>query len=241
VILAGLEHLLLDHHAVIMKAAGSAESALDNMGLDTAQCTDASPRRARLGLPRESCRTTGCEATVQPIRRYFAETSAPSADDAESKLWNDEPSASTAYSEVVLEQYKLYVEMADRVSGRRSLANTFFLTLNTAVFTAIGVFWKDPPNASPVLGLFPLFALLLQCLVWFWIIRSYRQLNAGKWAVVGAMERRLPASPWWSAEWAALGEGKDPSRYWPLSHVEQWVPFLFAVAYIGGFVAILVA
>ncbi len=36
------------------------------------------------------------------------------------------------YQAVLLEQYKLYVEMADRVSARRALANTFFLTLNTA-------------------------------------------------------------------------------------------------------------
>ena len=30
------------------------------------------------------------------------------------------------------ELYKLAVEMADRVSARRSLANSFFLTINTA-------------------------------------------------------------------------------------------------------------
>ncbi len=83
--------------------------------------------------------------------------------------------------------------------------------------------------------------LALQCLVWFWTIRSYRQLNAGKWAVVGALERRLPASPWWSAEWAALGRGEDPARYWPLTHLEQWVPLLFALAYVGGFLALLLA
>jgi hypothetical protein len=31
----------------------------------------------------------------------------------------------------VLEKYKLYVEMADRVSARRGLTNSFFLALNT--------------------------------------------------------------------------------------------------------------
>jgi hypothetical protein len=40
-----------------------------------------------------------------------------------------------------LEQYKIYVEMADRISARRGMTNTFFLTLNTAIFTAVGVFW----------------------------------------------------------------------------------------------------
>lgn len=175
------------------------------------------------------------------VKRYFIETSAPDAADVGDSLWNADADATRSDIQLVMDQYKLYVEMADRVSARRSLANTFFLTLNTAIFTAIGVFWKDPPRASPWLGIFPVAVLVLQCLVWFWIIRSYRQLNAGKWAVVGAFERRLPTSPWWSAEWAALGKGEDPSRYWPLSHVEQWVPFLFAIAYIGGFLALVFA
>jgi len=172
------------------------------------------------------------------VKQFFVETSVPDAVDLGDKLWNADADATRQDMQLVIEQYKLYVELADRVSARRSTANTFFLTLNTAVFTAIGVFWKDPPTASPRLGIFPAAVLVLQCLVWFWIIRSYRQLNAGKWAVVGAFEERLPASPWWAAEWEALAEGKDPSRYWPLTHIEQWVPFLFAVAYIGGFLVL---
>ena len=83
--------------------------------------------------------------------------------------------------------------------------------------------------------------LEIQCAAWFWIVRSYRQLNAAKWAVVGAFERRLPASPWWSAEWVALGEGRDPARYLPISHVEQWIPPLFAAAYAGGFLALVLS
>jgi hypothetical protein len=174
--------------------------------------------------------------TPSRLRPYFFETSAPDADQLVSHLWRAQ--AAPADEATAFEQYKLYVEMADRVSARRSLANTFFLTLNTALFTAIGVFWKNPPRASAWLGLFPTVVLVTQCLVWFWIIRSYRQLNAGKWAVVGAFEKRLPTSPWWDAEWVALGKGQDPSRYWPISHVEQWVPFLFGLAYIGGFLAL---
>ena len=50
--------------------------------------------------------------------------------------WNNETTPaqyageSEKYQAAVLEQYKLYVEMADRVSARRGLANTFLLTLN---------------------------------------------------------------------------------------------------------------
>ena len=68
------------------------------------------------------------------------------------------------------------------------------------------------------------------------IVRSYRQLNAGKYMVVGLLEERLPASPYWKAEWQALGEGKDLRRYLPLTHVEQWVPLIFAAVYVAAFV-----
>ena len=75
------------------------------------------------------------------------------------------------------------------------------------------------------------------CLAWFWLVRSYRQLNSGKYAVIGALERRLPASPYWAAEWMALGEGEDRARYSPVTHLEKWVPFLFFVAYTSALIA----
>ena len=165
-------------------------------------------------------------------------------EDIRGNLWNTSVTADRydatheKYQSAILEQYKMYVEMADRVSARRGLTNTFFLTLNTAVFTVIGVFWQNRPAASEWLLLFPLLVLLGQCLAWYWLVRSYRQLNTAKFMVVGALEEQLPASPYWRAEWKALGEGKDLSKYWPLTHLEQWVPVLFAACYVGGFLSI---
>lgn len=127
--------------------------------------------------------------------------------------------------------------MADRISARRALANTFFLTLHSAILTLIGVFWKDQPLISEWVIVLPLIVALGLCLAWFWLVRSYRQLNSGKYAVIAALERRLPASPFWRGEWFALGEG--PPGYVPLTHLEQWVPALFAAAYtIGAVLAI---
>lgn len=157
------------------------------------------------------------------------------------RLWNAEVSPKSyegdaeKYQSAVLEQYKLYVEMADRISNRRGLTNTFFLTLNTGIFTVIAVSWKDRPAISPWVLVLPLVVALGQCAAWWWIVRSYRQLNTAKYRVVGALEERLPASVYWRAEWIALGEGKDWRRYLPLSHLEQWVPVLFALVYISGF------
>lgn len=177
----------------------------------------------------------------QLLRSYLA-TAPASLNDVRTPLWNSEitilsyPGGAEKYQLAVLEQYKIYVEMADRISARRALTNTFFLTLNTAIFTLVGVFWNNRPQVSPWLLLFPLAGLLVQTGAWFWLLRSYRQLNTAKYVVIGAIEERLPASPYWAAEWKALGEGKDSRKYWPLTHLEQWVPIAFATVYVVAFV-----
>ncbi len=155
---------------------------------------------------------------------------------AKTSLYRDDP---LAYQEAVLEQYKIYVEMADRISQRRGLTNTFFLTLNTAIFAAIGLFWEYRPEGEVWWLLFPLTVLLGQCFAWYYLLRSYRQLNTAKYEVIGALEEQLPASPYYRAEWLALGEGKDLRKYWPLSHIESWIPTFFAVLYLSGFIALI--
>jgi hypothetical protein len=139
---------------------------------------------------------------------------------------------------IILEQYKIYVETADRVGARRNFTNSFFLALNTAIFAAIGALWKDRPAVTSWLLVFPLLALVVQCCAWFYLVRSYRQLNSAKYVVIGVFEQRLPASPYWNAEWKALGEGKDKAKYWPLTHLEQWIPAIFAATYIAAFIAV---
>ncbi|WP_220272965.1 hypothetical protein [Arthrobacter sp. RT-1] len=169
----------------------------------------------------------------------------PAIEDIRRALWNDDIVSSShtgdneKYSAIVLEQYKIYVEMADRISQRRGLTNTFFLTLNTLIFTLFGVLAKDQTGQIGTVGLILLLSVALaQCAAWWTIVRSYRQLNSGKYFVVGLLEERLPASPYWSAEWTALGKGEDPRIYLPLSHIEQWIPLFFAAAYSIGFMLV---
>ena len=101
--------------------------------------------------------------------------------------------------------------------------------------------WQGKPQAPAWWLIFPLVILLGECGAWYWLIRSYRQLNAAKYAVIGAIEEKLPISPYWAAEWHALGEGEDSTRYLPLTHLEQWIPALFAVTYVAGFITALLA
>lgn len=131
----------------------------------------------------------------------------------------------------LFEQYKLYVEMADRISARRMMANSFFVGVHTALITAFTVLFKENVLFSSLLGFSPFFAVLLLCFVWWRIVYSYRQLNSGKFKVIHALEQMLPTAPY-DAEWVALGEGKDKKLYLPLTHVENWVPVCFGALYI---------
>jgi hypothetical protein len=105
------------------------------------------------------------------------------------------------------------------------------------VLTVVGVLWRDKPTGAPTLLIAPLLLLLTLCLAWFLLVRSYRQLNSAKYAVIGALEQRLPAMPY-RHEWAALDEGSKRSSYWPLSRVEQWIPVIFATGYVASFLAV---
>lgn len=177
---------------------------------------------------------------------YFKVSPPPRPEEVAQALWVEDAEAwyesREKYQAAVMDQYKLYVELTDRISARRGLANTFFLTLNAAIFTLFGVFWKDRPQGLSPWLLLPVLVLVVGlCLAWFWLVRSYRQLNSGKFAVIGAIEQRLPASPWWNGEWKALkGEEKDKSTYWALTHLEIWVPLLFGLAYVFSAIAAII-
>lgn len=161
------------------------------------------------------------------------------------QLWNSDITPTSyatkeLYFTHLFEQYKLYVEMADKISERRNVANTFFLTLHTLLIGIAGFTYEKGPHLNYVwINVLPLIAVLALCYVWYRLIQSYRQLNSAKYQVVGQFESRLPASPYVRAEWVLLGEGKKPDLYRPLSDVERWVPVLFALLYILGFCALL--
>lgn len=164
-----------------------------------------------------------------PFGSYFR-TKPVDIDAVRTDLWTEGIECDQA---VIFEQYKIYVEMADRISARRALANAFFLSLTTATLTVAGALWQAKILAPEVLVL-PLLLLLVQNATWFWLVRSYRQLNSAKYVVIGMLEERLPASPYWRAEWKALGEGKDKARYWPMTHLEQWLPVSLAALEVLG-------
>lgn len=132
------------------------------------------------------------------------------------------------YNDHFFEQYKIYIEMADRISARRMLANTFFLTLNSALITVLSVTSREYFGKT----IFPFIMAVILCCVWKKIISSYSQLNSGKFKVIHEIEKHLPLALF-EAEWRSLGEGVDKNKYIPLTRVEHWVPNCFILLYIS--------
>jgi hypothetical protein len=128
----------------------------------------------------------------------------------------------------LFDQYKLYVEMADRISGRRLTANSYFLSINSALLVFVG--YITSKEGSEHLWLVGIAGIVLSML-WYRIVTSYRDLNTAKYKIIHLIESRLPIRPW-DAEWNLLGHGNDPKRYRPLSHIERFVPWVFVVLHV---------
>lgn len=137
---------------------------------------------------------------------------------------------------VILEQYRLAVEMADRVSLRRGTANSFYFTVSSALLaTAESLSLPIAAGAG-----------VLLCGAWWFQLRSYRTLSAAKWTVIGKLEAGLPTHPF-RDEWDIIK--RDPleravnrwpwgsklaqplARYTELGVVEQVVPLVFCVLF----------
>ena len=116
-----------------------------------------------------------------------------------------------------LDLYKLAVATADRISARRGVANTFFLTVNTGLAALLG---------GDELRWYVAGAGIVLCVAWWALLKSYRDLNGAKFEVINRMEERLPAQLF-GDEWEQLKR----SRYRELGQVERIVPVLFALVY----------
>lgn len=140
------------------------------------------------------------------------------------------------YPDHFLEQYKIYVEMADRVSQRREQSNRFYVTLVAAIVALLILAARlgVTDGVWPIIFLISgLFGIALS-VVWWGNIRSYRELNTAKFAIINEMEKQLPAAGY-ADEWELLRPKNKPPKYFQLTRIEQFVPALFAVLFAALF------
>jgi hypothetical protein len=135
------------------------------------------------------------------------------------------------YKSHLFEQYRLYVESVEKTSDRRQHANNYFITINTALISLIGLSFqiKVLEDVSWVKVLLSLVGIII-CVVFWYLIRSYKQLNTGKFEVIHQIEEKLPLALY-KHEWSVLGHGKDKKVYYPFSHIELWIPWVFGLIY----------
>lgn len=128
----------------------------------------------------------------------------------------------------LFEQYKHYVESAEKISERRVSTNNYLLTVNAFLVTLYGLVAASRFNTFWTI-LVPIAGLLVS-LTWYRIITSYRDLNTVKFKVIHELEQHMPAALY-GYEWKKAEQGRGKS-YHPLSHLERWVPIVFMALYV---------
>src|SRR5262249_50987347 len=82
------------------------------------------------------------------------------------------------YGRDLLEQYKLYVQSAQALSERRTSANNYLLSVNTAFVSVYGFLSTLQPAQGWKVVM--TVAGIVVCFLWAALITSYRTLNSAK-------------------------------------------------------------
>ena len=135
------------------------------------------------------------------------------------------------YKTHLFEQYRLYIESTEKISDRRQNANNYFIAINTALITLLGLSFqiRISENIQLIRVVLTLVGIIICTIFWF-LLRSYKQLNTGKFKVIHEIEQRLPLFLY-GYEWEILEEGKNKKVYYPFSHIELFIPWVFGCLY----------
>ena len=134
------------------------------------------------------------------------------------------------FQEHLLEEYKMYVEMMDRVTERRGKANMFYTTLLSTLLALASFLTENKliPDSNKLLFLFAILGLIL-CMIWYTNINSYKQLNSLKFKVIEEIEKNLPF-PCYVREWQI--DKTRTRKYRRLTQVEKYLPLILGIPYL---------
>lgn len=145
--------------------------------------------------------------------------------------------ANQEFEPSVFELYKLYKETTEKVSDRRAVANTWMLSVNSALVAFYVLMEKGKEivgSSGRHLWLFALpVAGFIISMAWAALLVSYRKINHAKFKVLMEMEHHFPYALY-TREDQILQE----SKRWNLSNIESWIPWAFGLLY--AFLAIVV-
>ena len=134
---------------------------------------------------------------------------------------------------ILLEQYKLFLQTSEDLVSRRQNVNNFYISINSALMAAFGIIL-----ALDIFSIYKFFTCILLSVVgiilsvsWIKLLASYGDLNSSKMKIISYIEKQLPASLY-DAEWAALSDKLNKRKYVSFTNSEKRVPVLFIVVYI---------
>ena len=134
---------------------------------------------------------------------------------------------------ILLEIYKIHAAAADDVSRRRDAANRMYLAITTTVVLVFGAITRFESGIIPtwlMIEILALIGILIQS-AWLGVLKSYKQLNSGKFAVLSELEEKLPFA-FYMKEWEILKEGKDREIYTKMTIAERYLPRIFQWTFV---------
>ena len=153
-------------------------------------------------------------------------------------LWNDEATEgfnNETYHSLLMEQYKVYVSVSDNISSRRTIINTFFLTLHGIIISVIGLsLSRQPTVPNLLLLLVTLLGLLGLCFAWWKLARFYRYTSKAKKQVISEIESRLPSNINSATDNYILSNNKRN----PMYSIETTLPISFSCLYIISYIIV---
>ncbi|MHA1556609.1 MAG: RipA family octameric membrane protein [Candidatus Heimdallarchaeota archaeon] len=135
------------------------------------------------------------------------------------------------------EQYRLYVQMADKVSARRATTNSFFLTANSFLFVAMGALFGN----SQLFIFVPIILIvgIFFSISWMQLIKHYKALNGCKYRVINAIEANLYVNGF-ITEWKLWKEQEGSKKGRRLTNIELWIPMSLIILYSLGLILMIV-
>ncbi len=126
--------------------------------------------------------------------------------------------------------FELYLATAEKVSDRRAQANSWMLSVNSAIVALYGYLQADKLAVSADHKAIWLWAIpaagTLVSIAWMALLVSYRKLNSAKFAVLREMEADFPIAPFTRER-----ETYRRNRRRSLSSVERLIPGCFVLLY----------
>lgn len=146
------------------------------------------------------------------------------------------------YLSHLIDQYKIYVEMVDRLSARRVLVNNSFITLVGGAAVAFSAARNYFPAFATVFQLGISFGTILIGVLWHQTIMYYRDLSSTKFEVIHEIEELLPAQPYRSEsiKFIKVREKRLNPLTRSLSRMESILPIFVVLISMGGFLYTLV-